>query len=55
MTIEDYLTWLHSLVEYNKKMYANTHGPESDEYYYSAMAYKKAYDVFLEDVMNDNH
>ena len=53
MTNEDYLHWLRGMVEHNRKMYANTHGPISEEYYFSAMAYEKAYTVFKENVMGD--
>lgn len=53
MTNEDYLKWLESMVSWNRKMYANTHGPISEEYYFSAMAYEKAYNVFKHDVMGE--
>ncbi len=51
MTNEDYLVWLRGMVEHNRKMSANTDGRESTEYWASAMAYEKAYDVFRSDVM----
>ena len=51
MTNEDYLKWLLSLAEYNKKMSANTEGKMSFEYWCFYVAYKKAYDVFKKDVM----
>ena len=51
MTNEDYLEWLESMVEHNKKMSANTEGKMSFEYWCFYVAYKKAYDVFKKDVM----
>lgn len=51
MTNEDYLKWLLSLAEYNKKMSANTERKMSFEYWCFYVAYKKAYDVFKKDVM----
>ena len=51
MTDEDYLRWLESMVEHNKKMLANTEGEMSFEYGCFYVAYKKAYDVFKKDVM----
>lgn len=51
MTNEEYLKWLNSLVEYNKKMSANTDGKMSFEYWCFYVAYRKAYDVFKKDVM----
>ena len=51
MTNEDYLKWLLSLAEYNKKMSANTEGKMSFEYWCFYVAYKKAYDVLKKDVM----
>ena len=53
MTNEDYLKWLLSLAEYNKKMSANTEGKMSFEYWCFYVAYKKAYDVFKKDVMGE--
>ena len=53
MTNEDYLKWLLSLAEYNKKMSANTDGKMSFEYWCFYVAYKKAYDVFKKDVMGE--
>ena len=51
MTNEDYLKWLRGMVEHNFRMYANTDGRESSEYWASAVAYEKAYGVFKKDVI----
>ena len=53
MTNEDYLMWLEGLIEYNKKMSANTEGKMSFEYWCFYVAYKKAHDVFKKDVMGE--
>lgn len=53
MTNEDYLMWLRGMIEHNFKMYANTDGRESSEYWASAVAYEKAYDLFKKDVMRE--
>jgi hypothetical protein len=53
MTNEDYLKWLESMVKHNKKMSANTDGKMSFEYWCFFVAYKKAYDVFRDDVIEE--